>query len=106
MDDAIAERNHKSSVFTSLFGDKERLLELYNAIEGTSHKDTSIIDINTLPNVLFLNQQNDISFTIGEKVVVLIEHQSSINENMPMRLLMYIGRVYEKIVEKIDKKAI
>jgi hypothetical protein len=106
MSDAIAERNHKSSVFTSLFSDKEKLLELYNAIEGTSHKDTSIIDINTLPNVLFLNQQNDISFIIGEKVVVLIEHQSSISENMPIRLLMYIGRVYEKIVEKIDKKAI
>jgi len=46
---------------------------------------------------------NDISFEIGGKLVVLIEHQSTINPNMALRLLMYIGRVYEKILndEKI-----
>jgi hypothetical protein len=41
---------------------------------------------------------NDISFEIGDKLVVLIEHQSTINPNMPLRLLLYIGRVYEKIL--------
>ena len=41
---------------------------------------------------------NDISFEIGGKLVVLIEHQSTINPNMALRLLMYIGRVYEKIL--------
>jgi len=46
-----------------------------------------------------MDQYNDISFEIGGKLVVLIEHQSSINENIALRLLMYIGRVYEKIVE-------
>ncbi|WP_461254921.1 Rpn family recombination-promoting nuclease/putative transposase [Treponema sp. R80B11-R83G3] len=45
---------------------------------------------------------NDISFEIGGKLVVLIEHQSSINPNMALRLLMYIGRVYEKIID--DRK--
>jgi hypothetical protein len=34
MEDIKANRNHKSSFFTSLFNDKERLLELYNALEG------------------------------------------------------------------------
>jgi hypothetical protein len=28
-------------------------------------------------------QYNDISFTIGNKIVVLIEHQSTINPNTP-----------------------
>ena len=42
---------------------------------------------------------NDISFEIGGKLVVLIEHQSTINPNMALRLLMYIGRIYEKITE-------
>jgi transcriptional regulator of heat shock response len=45
------------------------------------------------------NQQNDISFTIGDKLVVLIEHPSTPNENMPLRMLMYIGCVYEKITD-------
>ncbi|MDR0517915.1 MAG: hypothetical protein LBH25_12805 [Fibromonadaceae bacterium] len=31
-----AKRKYKDSVFISLFSDKKRLLELYNAIEGTS----------------------------------------------------------------------
>ncbi|MCL1966385.1 MAG: hypothetical protein FWF67_00715 [Fibromonadales bacterium] len=58
-----AKRKYKDSVFTSLFKDKKRLLELYNAIEGTSYKDPNIININTLDGVLFPNRQNDISFT-------------------------------------------
>jgi len=32
--------------------------------------------------------------------VVFFEHQSTINENMPLRDLMYCGRVYEMIVPK------
>ena len=30
----IAGRNYKSTVFAMLFGDRERLLKLYNAISG------------------------------------------------------------------------
>jgi hypothetical protein len=51
-----------------------------------------------LEGVLFKARMNDISFEIGDKLVVLIEHQSTINPNMPLRLLLYIGRVYEKIL--------
>jgi predicted transposase/invertase (TIGR01784 family) len=94
-----AKRKYKDSVFTSLFKDKKRLLELYNALDGTSYKNPNIISINTLEGVLFPDRQNDISFTIGDKLVVLIEHQSRINENMPLRFLIYISKVYEKIID-------
>jgi len=90
-------REYKNSVFTALFGEKENLLELYNAIENTNYgKDTEII-ITTLKNALFMEQQNDISFVINGKIVVLIEHQSTINQNMPLRGLVYVSRVYEQI---------
>ena len=56
------------------------------------------VTINTLQDVLFLDRINDISFEIGGKLVVLIEHQSTINPNMALRLLLYIARVYEKII--------
>ncbi|MDR0307166.1 MAG: Rpn family recombination-promoting nuclease/putative transposase [Chitinispirillales bacterium] len=46
-----------------------------------------------------MEQINDISFVIDGKIVVLIEHQSTINENMPLRMLLYIARVYEKICQ-------
>ena len=90
-------RKYKSSMFTALFGEKENLLELYNAIENTNYgKDTDIL-ITTLENALFMEQQNDISFVINGKIVVLIEHQSTINHNMPLRGLVYVARVYEQI---------
>jgi hypothetical protein len=50
-----------------------------------------------LEDVLFMERINDLSFCIGDKIVVLFEHQSTINPNMPLRLLLYIARVYEKI---------
>jgi D-serine deaminase-like pyridoxal phosphate-dependent protein len=77
-----AKRKFKDSVFTSLFSDKKRLLELYNAIEGTSYKNPNLININTLQGVLFPDRQNDISFTIGDKLVVLIEHQCLLRNSL------------------------
>ena len=73
---------------------------LYSAIEGIDVPKDAIVDINTLSDVLFMKQINDLSFTINDRIVVLIEHQSTINENVPLRLLMYIARVYEKIIDR------
>jgi hypothetical protein len=56
------------------------------------------IKIDTLEDALYKKKINDISFEIGDKLVVLIEHQSTINPNMPVRLLSYIARIYEKIL--------
>ena len=93
-------RKHKSSVFSTLFGEPNALRDLYSAIEGVDIPQDAIIDINTLSDALYMGQINDVSFTINNRIVVLIEHQSSINENIPTRLLMYIGRVYEKIINR------
>jgi hypothetical protein len=49
--------------------------------------------------VLFNDLKNDISFILGGRFVVLVEHQSTLNANMPLRMLEYIGRVYEKITD-------
>ena len=91
-------REYKNSLFTSYFSDKRRLIEAYNAIAGTDFPPTAEVEFKTLENVLFQSQINDLAFTIEGKFVVLIEHQSTVNENMPLRLLMYIAEVYKKIV--------
>ena len=71
-------RKYKDSVFTRLFGEKDKLAELYNAISGTNYAPDDIT-LTTLENIIFIGRENDISFTIGDKLIVLIEHQSSIN---------------------------
>jgi len=93
-------RNYKNSVFTFLFSNQELLRELYSAIVGITLPPDISIDINTLSDILFMEQINDISFLLDNRLIVLIEHQSTINNNIPLRLLMYIARVYEKIVDK------
>jgi hypothetical protein len=90
---------YKNSVFTMLFSEPDLLRELYCALGGVSLPQGTPVSINTLEDVLFMDFINDISFEIDGRLVVLIEHQSTINPNMALRLLMYIGRVYEKITE-------
>jgi DNA-binding transcriptional regulator of glucitol operon len=93
-----ANTKYKDSVFSVLFSDPSALRELYGALEGITLPPDIPVTINTLQDVLFMERINDISFTVGDKVVVLLEHQSTINPNMALRLLMYIARIYEKIL--------
>ena len=92
-------KKFKNNVFTSLFDDPDLLRELYCALEGITLPKDVPVSINTLENVLFLDFNNDISFEINGKLVVLIEHQSTINPNMALRLLLYIARILEKKIE-------
>jgi hypothetical protein len=91
---------YKDSVFSSLFSDPNALRELYCAIEGIPLDTGAVIKVNTLKDVLYMEQYNDISFTVDDKLVILIEHQSTINPNLPLRLLLYAGRLYEKLIER------
>jgi hypothetical protein len=90
---------YKDSVFSLLFSDPDLLRELYCALEGVTLPSDVPVTINTLENVLYMEFINDISFEIGGKLIILIEHQSTINPNMALRLLIYIARVYEKLLK-------
>ena len=93
-----ANNRYKDSLFSFLFSDPATLRELYCALEGVTLPEDVPVTINTLREVLFIERINDISFEIGGKLIILIEHQSTINPNMALRLLMYTARVYEKIL--------
>jgi hypothetical protein len=97
MTDDKANREYKDSVFTKLCEDKKRLLEIYNAVSGKNYPLDTEIAIATLDDVLFMDRRNDVAFVVENKLVVLIEHQSTPCENMPIRLLIYIARVFEKL---------
>jgi hypothetical protein len=88
---------YKDSLFSFLFSDPDTLRELYGALEGVELPPDMPVTINTLEGVLYKTLLNDISFEVGKKLVILIEHQSTINPNMAVRLLLYIARIYEKI---------
>jgi hypothetical protein len=93
-----ANARYKDSVFSFLFSDPGTLRELYGAIAGVALPDDEPVTVNTLSGVLYMDRVNDVSFEVGGRLIVLIEHQSTINPNMALRLLMYVGRLYEKVV--------
>ena len=50
---AELERNYKDSVFVTVFHEKDKLIELYNAIFDTNYGMDTAIDIVTIKDVLF-----------------------------------------------------
>ncbi len=96
-------REHKDSLFVDLFYQdetaKKNLLSLYNALHDTNYKDETIIRKVKIDDVLYKNFKNDISCEVNGQVLVFGEHMSTINRNMPLRCLMYVGRAYEQLVD-------
>lgn len=90
-------RNYKDELFKKIFSDKKSALELYNAIRQTNYTDESAVTIHTLNQVIFLGIENDISFIIDD-ILNLYEHQSTVNPNMPVRGLIYLGELYQNYI--------
>lgn len=93
-----ANRRYKDTVFRMLFSDKERLLELYNAVSGKSYNNADELEIVTLENAVYLGMKNDLAFLLNTNIY-LYEHQSTVNPNMPLRDLFYITSEYSELVE-------
>ena len=94
-------QNYKDRVFRMLFSDKGRLLELYNALNGTDYPDPDELTVNTLENAIYINMRNDVSFIIDCNMW-LYEHQSTYCPNMPLRGLLYFCDLYKKILQGTD----
>lgn len=96
-------KKYRDSVFRDYFNEPVRLLSLCNAILGTKYSNICELNINTLEGIFFDNQKNDISCTIGNNFLVLIEHQTSVNNNMPFRCLSYVAELLNNLIENKDK---
>ena len=94
-------RNYKDTIFRMLFNEKENLLSLYNAINGSGYNNSEELEIVTLENAIFMSVKNDIAFIIDANIN-LFEHQSTFCPNMPLRDLFYISKEYEKITSNIS----
>ncbi|WP_428770829.1 Rpn family recombination-promoting nuclease/putative transposase [Treponema sp. HNW] len=107
MKKATHKRTYKDSVFADFFGAdtsaKSNFISLYNALHGTELTLGCELHRIRLEQILYMNFYNDVSFLVDNKVIVLAEHQSTVNENMPFRFLEYVVRLYEQIQNPRDK---
>ena len=95
MNEVKVQRNYKDSIFRMLFKDKDNLLSLYNALNNTAYTDVNELEITTLENAVYMNYKNDVSF-VFEHELMLYEHQSTVNPNMPLRDLLYVADILQK----------
>ena len=95
--EVFVNRQYKDRLFKFIFKEKEDLLQLYNAINGTNYNNPEDIEVNTLEDVIYMGMKNDISFLLTD-VLNLYEHQSTFSPNLPLRGLFYFSRLYQKIM--------
>ncbi len=98
----VMKRTIKDSVFADLFQDKKYLLQLYKALhpEDTDVTEDDLNDI-TIKNVLTDNIYNDLGFTVGDKLMILVEAQSSVwTVNIIVRALMYLVQTWHDYFER------
>lgn len=101
-DDIKTNDKYRDRLFRMVFGredTKDNILSLYNALNNTDYDDVNDVEINTIEDVIYIKMKNDVSFLI-DSCMSLWEQQSSVNPNMPLRGLMYFGKLYDAYVTK------
>lgn len=101
----MAKRTAKNSVFLDLFQDKRNLLKLYQTLHPEDTDTTEdTLDIVTIDNVLTDNLYNDLGIMTGNnKLLLLLEAQSSWTVNILIRILLYLAQSYHEYFERTSQ---
>lgn len=91
----------KDSVFTNLFQDRKYLLRLYKALhpEDSDVTEDDIKDV-TIKHILVDADYNDLGFSVGGRLVILAESQSTWTLNIIVRALMYLIQTYHDFFKR------
>ncbi|MCM1082921.1 MAG: hypothetical protein NC428_05515 [Clostridium sp.] len=94
-------RKIKDSVFTNLFQDKKYLLRLYQTLhpEDSDVTEDDIKDV-TIKHILVDADYNDLGFSVGDRLVILVESQSTWTVNIIIRALMYLIQTYHEFFKR------
>ena len=94
-------RKIKDSVFIDLFSYKKYSLELYKALhpedENILKKDIKII---TLKAIIVNDIYNDFGMIIKDKIIFLLEAQSTWSINILVRIFLYLAYAYKNYFNK------
>ena len=104
MAQSTPKRKIKDSVFTNLFQDKKYLLQLYRALhpEDCNVTEDEIADV-TIKHVLIDADYNDLGFSVGDRLMVLVESQSTWTWNIIIRALMYLIQTYHDYFKRTNQ---
>ena len=91
-----AKRNAKDTVFSDLFEKPEYLLQLYQALHPEDTEATAdMLQDATIRNILTDRIYNDLGFVVRDRLMILVEAQSTWSVNIIVRALMYLAQSYQ-----------
>ncbi len=94
-------RTVKDSVFTYLFQDPQYTLQLYKSLhgedDGVEEKD---IEVVTLANVMTNDLYNDLGFLVKDRLIVLVEAQSTFSPNLAYRMHLYSAFTFKNYADE------
>ncbi len=98
---AEMKRSVKDSVFTYLFKQPEYTRQLYLALhpEDADVKESDL-KLVTLENVLTTGFYNDLGIQVRNRLILLVEAQSTFSVNIALRMLLYLAGTYKEYIEE------
>ena len=104
MAESTPKRKIKDSVFTDLFQNKKYLLQLYKALhpEDSEVTEDALADI-TIKHILIDGDYNDLGFSVSNRLIVLVESQSTWTYNIIIRALMYLVQTYHDYFKRTNQ---
>ena len=89
--------NVKDSIFCNLFRIKKYLLQLYQAFHPEDAGMTEAGLENVTINHVFTNGiYNDLCFTAGGRLILMLEAQSTWSVNVIIRMFIYLAQTYHE----------
>lgn len=80
---------YKDNIFRYLFLETKNFVELYYDITGKRLKEEELEPYDT-ESIVIKQLKNDVAFkTKDNRLIIMVEHQSTLNENMSLRFLLY-----------------
>ena len=104
LEDRIVKISFLSHIFNSCIikkSNKKYLLELYLSLhpEDTGITEDDLTDI-TIENVLVNDLYNDLGFRVGDRLIILVEAQSTWPPNILIRSLLYLATTYQNYINE------
>ena len=93
---------YRNTLIRALFQDEKRAIELCNAVTGSDYPEGTKVELCDLDNSLVW-RYNDLAFAIDDQLLFMIEHQSSISPNLPLRFLSYVTDILYSWFVKVDE---
>lgn len=98
------DRQSKNNVFVDMFSDIQYVHRLYRELHP---EDTDVsaadIKVETLGAVIVNTLYNDLGFTVRDKLIMLVEAQSTWCPNIPLRMMFYLSETYRRYLDETNQ---